>query len=321
MKRPLLLIHGNAVHSAIWDLIRDKIPEEYEVFTPDLRGYGTSSPQLKIDATRGVMDWVDDIEAFAIEHQLNHAIVWGHSLGGNVLWGLLAKQPCWISEMVFISPGSPFGFGGTRGHSGVLNQPDGAGTGAGMVHPKFVANLNQKYVGECGESFAPKDVFANLFFNTPNEISLMHLVTCAFEMHMGKDAYPGDYQQSENWPFVKPGKWGPVNALSPVYQSELIKALKQPPKHEVKLKWIHGRQDPIVSNASYADAGYLGKMGVIPNWPGEDLYPPQPMIDQIREMFNFKKLQGYPVEEVELNECGHFPFLESESFWDYVFSS
>ncbi len=320
MKRPLLLIHGNAVNSTIWDLIRDKIPDVYEVFTPDLRGYGSSSPQLKVDATRGIFDWVDDIEAFATKHQLNNAVVWGHSLGGNVLWGLLAQQPRWISEMVFISPGSPYGFGGTRGIHGILNQADGAGTGAGMVHPKFVMNLKQKFVGNVGKPFEPKEVFAHLFHQIPDDIVLNDLISCAFEMHLGEQDYPGDFQKSENWPFMKPGFWGPVNALSPLYQNRLIQQLNEPKCRDIKLKWFYGDKDPIVSDSSYADAGFLGKMGVIPNWPGDVKYPPQPMITQIREMFKFKKDQGFKVDEIELTDCGHFPFLESDSFWDYVFS-
>lgn len=321
MKRPLLLLHGNAINSKIWDLIRNRIPKEFEIFAPDLRGYGTASKSEFIHAENGVFDWVDDIQTYARKHNLNQACVWGHSLGGNILWGLLAQNPEWIDEMVFISPGSPYGFGGTKEKTGILTMPDAAGTGAGMVHPKFVQNLQNKTIGDGSKSFDLVSVFSNLFYQKPSNEILDKLIECALEMQISGKSYPGDFEKSVNWPFVKPGKFGPVNALTPINQQKMIELLKKSGNSQIRLKWIRGANDEIVSNSSYADAGILGKNGVIPNWPGEEIYPAQPMLDQIRAVFELKISQGYSVEEIELPNCGHFPFLESEKFWELVFDS
>ncbi|TNE70613.1 alpha/beta hydrolase [bacterium] len=319
MKRPLLLLHGNAVNSKVWDLIRVRIPNTFEIHAPDLRGYGSQPKDKIIQAKRGVFDWVDDIQAYAKEHHLKHATVWGHSLGGNVLWGLLASKPAWVDELVFISPGSPYGFGGNKGTEGIMCMPDASGTGAGMVHPKFVYNLEKKFSGDGTKPYDVVSVFRNLFHEKPNTEVERVLLESAFEMQLGNKAYPGDFEKSENWPFMKPGNFGPVNALSPINQTLLLQKLKEVGDNRIKIKWIHGAKDVIVTNNSYADAGFLGKSGVIPDWPGEAVYPAQPMIDQIRTVLEWKKKQGYSVTEVELRNCGHFPFLESESFWDFVF--
>jgi hypothetical protein len=49
--------------------------------------------------------------------------------------------------------------------------------------------------------------------------------------------------------------------------------------------WVRGADDRTVSDTSTADFGYLGKTGMVPHWPGEELYPPQPGVSQIRVKF------------------------------------
>lgn len=309
--KPLLLIHGNAVHSGIWELVAERFPSKYRIIAPDLRGYGKTSRELKIDAKNGVQNWVDDLTSIVRELRLEQVEVWGHSLGGVVLWGLLAHDVNWISRAVFISTGSPFGFG-------KLNWEDGAGTGAGFVHHEFVKCLEQKYVGDGTQVFHPFSVYKRLFNQQPTLFNLQKIIEMGFDMDLTEQGYPGDWEKSENWPCRKPGKWGAVNALSPLYQKELIKNLTDSYHCKPELIWIHGKQDGIVSNQSYADIGYLGKIGVIPDWPGEEIYPQQKMIDELRELFDIKKEQGFEVSEIELENCGHFPFLETEEFWELV---
>jgi hypothetical protein len=158
-----------------------------------------------------------------------------------------------------------------------------------------------------------------LFFQKQETRILEKLATMGFDMDLTEQGYPGDWDKSEYWPYRKPGKWGVVNALSPLYQQNILEKLKQSTEHKPELVWIHGKQDGIVSNQSYADVGHLGKLGIIPDWPGDHRYPTQKMIDEIREMFQLKKEQGHEVAEHTLEKCGHFPFLESVEFWEFVF--
>jgi len=314
----LLLIHGNAVNAKIWDLVSHKFPLDFKIHKPDLRGYGQTDKNKIVNAENGVFDWVNDLNEYAKTHNLEDVEVWGHSLGGNVLWGLLAEMPDWISKCVFISPGSPYGFGVTKNKNGELFCYYGSGSGAGMVHSEFVKNLQNKRIGGFDKPTDVLAIFKRLFYKVPDSSLLKNIGELSFEMHLGEKAYPGDFQKSENWPFVKPGRYGAVNALSPINQKTLLQKLIGNQARKVPLIWIHGKQDAIVSNESNADAGYLGKMGIIPNWPGNEAYPAQPMIDQIRYLFEIKQNQGFSVEEFVIENCGHFPFLESDVFWDRV---
>jgi hypothetical protein len=82
---------------------------------------------------------------------------------------------------------------------------------------------------------------------------------------------------SPNWPGVAPGSRGVNNALSPKY-CDLSGFAAIDPKPPVL--WIRGPDDQVVSDTSTFDFGHLGKLGVVPGWPGDGVYPPQPMLAQ-----------------------------------------
>ncbi|MFN8455009.1 MAG: hypothetical protein U0401_10145 [Anaerolineae bacterium] len=53
------------------------------------------------------------------------------------------------------------------------------------------------------------------------------------------------------------------------------------------------RQRPrVLSDTSLFDFGYLGQLGAVPGWPGADVYPPQPMLGQLRALLNIYQSQG-----------------------------
>jgi pimeloyl-ACP methyl ester carboxylesterase len=66
----------------------------------------------------------------------------------------------------------------------------------------------------------------------------------------------------------------------------------------------------IVSDNSFFDLGTLGKLGYVPGWPGEDVYPPQPMVGQTRQLLEQYKAQGGSFEEVVIMDTGHTPYVE-----------
>jgi pimeloyl-ACP methyl ester carboxylesterase len=70
--------------------------------------------------------------------------------------------------------------------------------------------------------------------------------------------------------------------------------------------WIHGDRDAIVSDTAMTDVGHLGALGYVPGWPGEDVFPAQPMVRQTRDV-----LARYPLAREQLMPgTGHFPYAE-----------
>ena len=75
--------------------------------------------------------------------------------------------------------------------------------------------------------------------------------------------------------------------------------------------WIHGKADVIVSDASFFDLNQLGKLGVIPGWPGDDVAPAQEMVSQTRDVLDAYRAAGGQVTEVALEGVGHSANLEA----------
>lgn len=120
---------------------------------------------------------------------------------------------------------------------------------------------------------------------------------------VGDDVYPGDLTSSDNWPGVAPGATGMNNAISPKYLdlAALAGISPAPP-----VLWIRGDSDQIVSDTSFFDFGYLSSLGYVPGWPGEEIYPIQPTVSQLRALL--EKAGNF--REVIFENCGHSPHLE-----------
>jgi pimeloyl-ACP methyl ester carboxylesterase len=115
---------------------------------------------------------------------------------------------------------------------------------------------------------------------------------------------------------VAPGTRGVNNALSPKY-CDLSGFAAIDPKPPVL--WIRGADDQVVSDTSMFDLGYLGKLGAVPGWPGEGVYPPQPMIAQTRAVLDAYRDQGGAYREEVLEACGHSPHIERpEAFMELL---
>ena len=123
----------------------------------------------------------------------------------------------------------------------------------------------------------------------------------------GIDNYPGDGFPSETWPGFAPGMHGVLNTMAPTRLdvTGIVDVADKP-----DILWIRGADDVIVSDTSLFDLNVLGQVGVIPDWPGADVAPPQPMIAQTRAIFERYAASGERFEEIVLPECGHSPHLE-----------
>ncbi|MEM1220820.1 MAG: alpha/beta hydrolase, partial [Bacteroidota bacterium] len=63
----------------------------------------------------------------------------------------------------------------------------------------------------------------------------------------------------------------------------------------------------------------LGKLGVIPNYPGEDIYPPQPMVSQTRHVLDAYQAGGGSYREVVMENTAHSPYIEAPQAFNGFF--
>lgn len=303
---PVLFLHGNHSSATWWEENMLSIPEGYRGIAPDMRGFGEADPAERIDATRGVADWGEDVVALMDDLGYDTFHLVGSSLGGNVGWWLVANASARLRSFVGVCPGSPIGFGGTKDAEGTPCWDDWAGGGAGLMPPPFVEAIRN---GDdtADTPFSPRAVLRSRTWETPPQREDAY-VASLLQIHLGDDAYPGDVVASPNWPFVAPGVWGPNNAVACKYgidPEEIAGAEPKPP-----IVWVRGADDLSVSNAAAADIGTHGPSGVVPGWPGIEVYPPQPMLDQIRLTLERYEANGGETDEIVMEDCGHAPFVE-----------
>jgi pimeloyl-ACP methyl ester carboxylesterase len=306
---PVLFIHGNASSSVFWEEIMLELPAQYHAIAPDLRGYGTTEDKL-IDATRGCLDWVDDLLSLKEHLGINQYHVVGHSLGGAVIWSLLTADAKNILSATLAAPGSPFGFGGTIDETGKPAYDDFASSGGGTVNPEFV-RLMAAGDRSTDNQVSPRNVMNAFYWKPPFKASREEaLLSSMLSEKTGPERYPGDMTPSNNWPNVAPGRYGPINALSPKYVGDTVKQVVGLAKKPAIL-WVRGADDQIVSDSSFFDFATLGQMGVVPGWPGAAVLPPQPMIKQTRYVLEQYQAAGGQYSEIVFDNCGHTPYLEN----------
>lgn len=299
----IVLLHGNVSSATWWEELMLALPEdEFHTLALDMRGYGLSDP-APIDATRGVEQISHDVGHVVRELGWERYHMVGHSLGAGIALDYLEHRAQSLASITLIGAMSPYGFGGTHDVAGTPVWPDFAGTGGGLGNPDLIRLMAANDMS-MDEPTSPRNVLRVLIFNPefrhPREDVI---VTSLNATHLSDDNYPGDALPSENWPYFAPGTRGINNALSPKYfdTSGIVNVEPKPP-----IWWVRGAGDLIVSNAAASDMGRKGRAGLVDDWPGDEVFPPQPMLDQIRDVLT---RYGNFAESVYEN-CGHSPHIE-----------
>lgn len=306
----VVLVHGNVSSGAFFVPLMEGLADRFRVLAPDLRGFGGTEP-APIDATRGVRDFADDLRALLVALDLSSrpAVLLGWSVGGAVVMQYAIDHAASVAGLVLENPMSPYGFGGTRDVHGTPCAADFVGAGGGTANPEFARLIA---AGERGREspVAPRNIMNSFYFKPPFAVAPEieeAFVSAMLTTRIADDHYPGDIVTSPHWPGIAPGTRGMNNAISPKY-THLggFSAIKPRPP----VLWIRGADDQIVSDTSLFDLAFLGKLGAVPGWPGEEVAPPQPMIGQTRAVLDAYAAAGGRVREEVFAECGHSPHIE-----------
>jgi pimeloyl-ACP methyl ester carboxylesterase len=303
-ERTVVFVHGTVGSSLFWQEILQDLPRDLRAIAVDLRGYG-GTENAPVDATRGVRDFSDDLAATLDALGIATAHLVGWSLGAAVILQYALERPA--LSLTLESPISPYGFGGTR-RDGTRLTDDDAGTGGGMVNPDFVRRLGDGDMSDDAET-SPRSVFRAAFvasgYVTEHEDVW---VTAMLATSTSSGNYPGEIVRSTSWPGYAAGATGVLNALAPKHfdVSGITGLADKPP-----VLWVHGEVDAIVSDSSIYEPNDLGRLGILPDWPGDEVAPPQPMVSQTRDVLSAYEASGGEVTELHLPGVGHSPHLEA----------
>ncbi len=302
--RTVVFLHGLLGSALFWQEVLEDLPSDLRAIAVDLRGYG-GTENAPVDAARGLRDFSDDLAATLEALGVPTAHLVGWSLGGAVALEYAREHP--VLSLTLQAPVSPYGWGGTRRDGSRVHEDD-AGSGGGTANAAFVERLVSRDRSADAES-SPRSVFRAEFV-APGYTSEHEdvWVDALLSTSTAVGNYPGDSRPSPNWPGYAPGTTGVLNALAPgnVDLAAIVDLPSKPP-----VLWVHGELDALVSDTSLAEPNSLGRLGVIPDWPGEEAAPPQPMVSQTRDVLAAYAAAGGEVVELALPGVGHSPHLES----------
>ena len=315
---PVVMVHGNLATGRFYEHIMAVAPGQYRFIAPDMRGFG-GSEKVAIDGSRGLRDWSDDTRSL-VEHlgitSPVHLVGW--STGGGAIMQYLIDHPNDVASLTLIDTVSPYGFGGTKNDAGDPAYSDYAGAGGGSGNPEFAGLLASGDAGTDSD-FSPRNVMRGFYWSPDYTMDAEREDMLVAEVLMsltGDGGYPGDSVASENWPGFAPGTSGILNALSGRYlnTSGIVDSPNKPP-----VLWTRGSADLVVADGTPWEMGTLGSLGVVPGWPGEDVYPPQPMVSQTRTVLDTYAAQGGSYREEVFEGSGHGPHLDNADAWSQAF--
>lgn len=314
---PVLFIHGNFSSATYWEELMVTLPEGYRAIAPDLRGYGWTEDKL-VDATKGARDWSDDLFALLDTMKIEKAHIIGWSMGGAVVYQMMSDAPERILSSTLVSPVSPYGFGGTKGEDGKPLFDDFAGSGGGTVNPTFISLINAGDRTDSSQN-SPRNIINSFYYFPPFKAQREEdFLTASLQEKTGSEKYPGDFVASENWPNIAPGKYGPINALTPKYMTDVVPNLNAI-ENKPSVLWVRGSKDMIVADNSFFDLATLGSLGYVPGWPGNDVAPPQPMVSQTRSVLEAYQNAGGAFTEVVIDSTAHSPHIEKPTAFNKAF--
>src|SRR5699024_3065050 len=102
----LVFLHYRVGSGRTWDNVVTRLRNDYRCISPDLPGWGQSTPSRKgyrmPDLAVAVKEMIETLK-------LDQVVLIGHSMGGKVAQYLAGQQPTWLQGLVLVasSPALP----------------------------------------------------------------------------------------------------------------------------------------------------------------------------------------------------------------------
>ncbi|WP_438503643.1 intracellular short-chain-length polyhydroxyalkanoate depolymerase [Ectobacillus ponti] len=95
----VMLVHGNMTSSKHWDVLMERLQDEYTIYAPDLRGFGASTYQQPISSLK---EFSEDVKQFADALGLQRFSIAGWSTGGGIGMQFAIDYPERVEKLVLI---------------------------------------------------------------------------------------------------------------------------------------------------------------------------------------------------------------------------
>ncbi len=99
----LLLVHGYAASVQTWEPWVQRLGDDYRVISIDLPGHGLTSAPAGYQPT--ISNYIDAIHAFAASQHLDHFVIAGNSMGGNIAWHYALAHPEQLNALILVDAG------------------------------------------------------------------------------------------------------------------------------------------------------------------------------------------------------------------------
>lgn len=99
---PVLLIHGVASYSFLWNDVMDTLSADFDVLATDLLGCGDSDKPT--DANYSIAAQADILMEFINKMGLDKVHLVGHDIGGGIVQIMAVKRPEQLLDLVMINP-------------------------------------------------------------------------------------------------------------------------------------------------------------------------------------------------------------------------
>ena len=100
----LLFLHYWGWSSRTWDLVIDRLKNDFRCIAYDHRGWGDSD---KPETGYSIKELANDVEALIQTLGLTRYVLIGHSMGGKAVQPLAAKRPRGLEALILVAPAPP----------------------------------------------------------------------------------------------------------------------------------------------------------------------------------------------------------------------
>ena len=102
---PLVMVHGMGSGVGLWILNLPNLAKTRPIYAFDVMGFGQSSrPKFSKDAMLAEMEFIESIEEWRREVNLDKFVLLGHSLGGFLAASYAIRYPDRIRHLILVDP-------------------------------------------------------------------------------------------------------------------------------------------------------------------------------------------------------------------------